>query len=322
VKRLFFNVAGPAYFQWKALVEDIDHTNAGSIVMGIGAIILGFVLFKRRSLSNNDEFIRRHACSDKVLKNALAKHWNSERLFLLFGVAFSVPPACLFMYAQLALYGSHMNSSHAALLQIGFAFLAGTLLFIVYSVSRSLPRMETIGRWCMALLLGLGVFMTNKHLDLYFYSWEQQTQFWQSFTQRFPRLPEKAVFFFDVQDDAYVSDLRNYYDFEFQLNLLYARSAAPEQFHKYSVYTMEDFARNSKHLANEKLIQRPTHLGPEVLNPREFIVVRYRNDELLVNREIAERYPDIAYKPWLDKDVPLLPEPVFYVFRHKLEEPI
>ncbi len=60
-----------------------------------------------------------------------------------------------------------------------------------------------------------------------------------------------------------------------------------------------------------------THLGEEKLEPCKFIVVYYRNGELLVNREIKEKHPDIPYGRWLDRAFPELPEPVPYPLRHK-----
>jgi len=70
---------------------------------------------------------------------------------------------------------------------------------------------------------------------------------------------------------------------------------------------------------NEKKIERSVQFGKEYFAPEEFIIVRYREGALLINREILKYYPDSPYKVWLDKDPPALPETTDYPLRYKFK---
>ena len=128
----------------------------------------------------------------------------------------------------------------------------------------------------------------------------------------------------DVRDFYYFdsADMDNSYDLELAMNLMYADSTSPEKFRKYKVLAFEEFKPEMVQKfkcdqMNEEKMERMTHFGKEILVPCKFIVVHYRNGELLVNREIKEKYQDIPYGRWLDKDFPELPEPGSYPLRHK-----
>ena len=153
------------------------------------------------------------------------------------------------------------------------------------------------------MAIGVGIFMNNANLDMYFESWKAQTQFWDRFRERFPTLPENVTFFFDVQDNRLYTDLRNYYDFEFQINLLYDTGGPASRFRKYKAYTITELhetpGRTPESLVRAAIIERPTHLAKDLLKPRDFIVVHYRHGQLLTGRDILDQYPNVAYRSWI-----------------------
>lgn len=324
-ERVFKAVAHVAYFPWIALLKDLHYASIWSVMMAIIAGGLSLALLKKLPAIVDGDAGRagRDAQNSLASQGIVQEKIRVPRAFLVLGIAFLVPPACLFLYAKQPLAGSGF-SAHAAMLQIGSAFLIGSALHGLYSLAISSSGKRRACMFLLGLILSLGVFFNNINLDLYRDSWVHQDRFWQAFVARFPSLPEKALFFFDVEDGAYYSDLRNPYDFELHLNLLYATTTDPAHFHKYSVYTKQEFVRrfvmSSKTEESFERIQRESqHWGREHLDPRLFIAVRYRENELLVNREILGRYPNMEYGVWADKDFPALPQPAGYVLRHKLE---
>ncbi len=242
---------------------------------------------------------------------------------LILGTVFFVFPASLFFYAHLPFVGEQHNT-HAALLQVGFALLAGSAMWLGchLAVLRTTPAVVSLA---LALLFGSGVCFNNKYLDLYFDSWREQSVFLNSFLARFPSLPDRAVLFLDVRDNAIFSDLRNPIDFEFPINLLYATSTDPKQFRRFLVSTPDEYRSSHStpdtwNTPGDILIDRRTRWGTEILKTEHVIVIQYRDGRLLVSREILLREPDIHYSTWLkDDDFPSLPLPSRYVLRKKVE---
>ena len=84
------------------------------------------------------------------------------------------------------------------------------------------------------------------------------------------------------------------------MNLLYADSTNPEKFRRYKVFAFEEFKPEMMekfrcNQANEGKMERMTHFGKEELDPCKFIVVHYRNGELLVNKEIKKKHPGYPF---------------------------
>ena len=217
------------------------------------------------------------------------------------------------------------DGTNFTLLQIGYAIILGCLIYVFYTAFLNSYARVRLLSFSLALIVGLGVFFNNLNLDLYSNASQRQSRFWKSFIARFPSLPENATFMMDVRDFYYFdsADLDNSYDLELAINLLYADSNSPEKFRKYKVLAFEEFkpemAEKFKcNPINEEKMERMTHFGKEELEPCKFIVVHYRNGELLINKEIKEKYPDVPYRMWLNKDFPQLPEPSSYPLRHKL----
>jgi len=323
-RHVFKTLAHVVFFPWIALLNDLHYTTAWSIWTGILAMAISLVFLTRLTETVSGISDRAdHVSGPNLGKDEMSgSAWRVARPSILLGASFLIPPACLYLYARQPLAGTGF-SAHASMLQIGSSMLIGTLLWALYCSIGKPPRRRTVANVLLSGILSLGVFFNNLNLDLYFDSWTHQTRFWQAFVKRFPSLPEKASFFFDVEDGAYYSDLRNPNDFELHLNLLYATSPEPALFHKYSAYTKREFDRRSASSRTEQGLETIHRTiqpwGKETLDPRQFIAVHYRGHELLVNREILNRYPNIEYRQWLDKDFPPLPKAPVYVLRRKVE---
>lgn len=312
------------FYQWKVLSEYVKDVKIWTILISFLAAGIGFFAIKKLPHIIRDELSNSNMPAPHSVKGEFKRVWHYVRIVFFVGIVF-LAPAVLFMeFARLEI-GPGFNSSHFTLLQIGYAIIMGCLIFSGYAVFiNSYGRVRLLGL-SLVLIIGAGIFFNNLNLDMYFNSWEKQTRFWKSFTKRFPSLPENAIFMMDARDPYYYDtpDLDNTYDLEYMLNLLYADSDKPEKFRRYRVLAVEevdsDIWKHKCDQAGAEGIRRATHYGKETLNPCEFVVVHYRNGELLVNREIKEKYPDIPYRMWLEKDFPKLPEPVSYPLRHKFE---
>lgn len=322
--RILKILASIFYYEGLEVYSALQYSNSLSLLLGCAATMLCLTVWFSRQGHAPVHLSDGNPSSNPSFTRTLADSVRSERMTIVFGIAFSLPPLLLLLYADRAL-GGNLNSSHAAFLQIGLSMIMGPIL---YGISSALGRLRKnarlLGTCALACLVGTGVFINNKYLDLYFQSWASQTEFWNGFTHRFPNLPDHSAVFFDVQDGSVFTNIKIYYDFEFHMNLLYATSTAPDRFHRHRAYTMAEVTLDARAGVNRLQaldpIRRRTHFGFEVLDPRTFIIVRYRPGEFLVNREILDRYPDIEYKAWLDKDFPALPPRVPYILRDKLRQ--
>lgn len=229
------------------------------------------------------------------------------------GIALLLPPLLMVKFAglDLQLIGSQ-NSSHGILAQIGYAIILGKIAEQSFTSTISRKKPTRLWRFLpLASVLALGVYYNNIGLDLYQDSWKRQTLFWKTFVQRFPVLPERADFVIDAADGARLSDQRIHFDFEIGLNLLYARSSDPAEFRRYRVFTMEDYRNQAIKRGVPQLDDRPierlTHWGRDVLDPRQFIVVIYRHGHLLIGPEIkryVSDYHKLPYSNWVDHQFP------------------
>lgn len=242
------------------------------------------------------------------------------------GFLFLLPPLLMVKFAGMGLYlKGTQNNAHAIFSQIGFAIILGNMMALAFSrIVRKHPA-HKMQYFLLGSVLGLGVYYNNIGLDLYQDSWRRQTLFWKTFTARFPALPEKADFLFDVADGAPLSDLRVHCDFEVNLNLLYARTADPTQFRKYRVISLEDYHGTAVKRGVARLddtpIERLTLWGREVLDPNQIVVVVYRYGQILVGQEVKQHirdYRKIPYSNWLDHELPPPQPPGGYPLRHRL----
>jgi hypothetical protein len=216
------------------------------------------------------------------------------------------------------------DSSHAALMQIGYAMIGGAV--VLYILSRVKPAAKTISAAILAAVVGAGVFFSNLNLDLFVYGSIRQSAFWTVFTARFPNLPPNAVLFVDAVDAIdlptyYTSDTDNTYDLELYVNLLYATTTDPREFRRYRMLSIDDefrdwYRQNPTDIEALKPVTRMSHFGRDNIDPRDLIVIRYRNGELLVNDEIVKRYPNEPYAAWArGKPAPILPPEAEYPLR-------
>ncbi len=315
------------FYQWKIFLEYYGDVRFWTITISILAGIIWYILLKRlpsivtgTTLQNNDSL--KNLCFKEQYKWI----WQSILHVLVLGIICLLPQIMLLEFAGREI-GPGFNSSHFNQVQIGYAIIMGGFLYVFYMASiNSHLKMRWINL-SIALLIGFGALFNNLNLDLYSNASKKQMQFWTIFTERFPNLPQGATFLMDVRDFYYfdTTDLDNSYDLELYLNLLYAKSDDPAQFRAYKVLAMEEFkpemAKDSCDNSQQGVIRRKTHFGEDALNPCEFIVIHYRNNELLVNQEILKKYPDVPYRNWADKAAPQLSASSNnYVLRHKLKE--
>ncbi len=292
--------------------------DTGSFISGLLAAALCLGLLRRLKLPEKEY----RQGSPNPDSSPAATDWRAFFRILLIGFAVLLPPAMLFQATGLGItFLGAQDNAHAILLLPGYALLLGNLLAAFFTLKS--------GKWhaklAIACVLGVGVFYNNLALDLFKDSWRAQSRFWQAFMQRFPALPESADFMIDARLPTYYPDLRINFDFEYQLNLLYARSTDPARFRRYRVFTNEDFYRwyliKQRGAVDMKPIERTTHLGKETLDPVKLIAVRYDGVRLLVNNEIVLDNPKIEYRLWADKNPPRLLDASAYPLRGRYHWP-
>lgn len=299
---------------WASLLKSGGLSSPSSMLLGAAAAVFAFRLLRRVDIPLKINNVTMET----------SRH-NSKPLLFVFSFAFTV---LLSQHVMFAIAGRPLalgaDSSHAALLQIGYAMIGGAL--IAWLLSRINADKKQITAAALAMLIGIGVYFNNLNLSLYNQGSARQVLFWKNFIARFPALPPSATLFIDATDPFffYTSDTDNTYDLELYINMLYAPSIDSKSFRRYRVLSVEDefrdiYRQNPSDIAKLKPISRVTHFGKEILDPRTFIVVHYRNGELLVNEEILTKHPNVSYAAWAKKPFPALPRPLAqYPLRSKV----
>lgn len=319
--------------QWRVLLGFIKDVSIFSFLAGVLALIITMVFLKIILAAKTKEV------PEDIPKTQILLVFKEA--FTL-GFIFLVFPVFLLEFTGRRIE-TGFSSSHFNQAQIGYAIVIGLVIYFIYvwlvqsaRITNNPAKVVFMARkevlqFIIALTFGLGVFFNNLNLDLYFHGWKKQVQFWEKFTGRFPSIPEGATFMMDLREPYFdATDLDNGYDLEAVINLLYATTENPDDFRRYKVMTMVEFRPDmatkfkcngdrKKKLNRKEKLNRITHFGLEELDPCTFIVVLYRNGEILVNREIIEKYPDVPYKLWIEKEFPKLPKPGHYIMRDKLQ---
>lgn len=242
---------------------------------------------------------------------------NSSWLLLLFAVSILLPQLFIFLFAgRPPKLGT--ESTHAALMQPGYAVLVGGIAYLAYRWAVKHGRVLAFAASAaLALFAGLGVYFNNLNLDLFIEASRRQSLFWQAFKERFPTLPPRADFVIDAVPSRYhrkfesfyeLEDLHSSYELEFAINRLYSAGGSTGT-RNYRVYPRDELMRDYRDsgaglFSEERRIDRTTHYGFESLNAGNMTVVHYRDGRILVNREILQDYPNVVYRRWANKDVP------------------
>lgn len=305
---------------WLRFWKFWGYADITSSLAGLLAAALIFVVL-RKAIPASGEY---YPPAPTVDAQPVTISWPVFFRILLVGIGILLPPVLLFQATGLSItFLGAQDNTHTIMLLPGYALIMGNLLAAFLSTRTKSLVTKNLAALFIACILGLGIYYNNLAIDIFRDSWRTQSQFWRAFLQKFPALPESADFMIDARLPTYYPDLRGSFDFEFPLNLLYARSTDPGQFRRYRVFTAEEFYRgylvNKRGAVDMKPIERTLHLGKETLDPGKFIVVRYDGTKLQINNEIVLNHPKIEYKQWADKKppAPTLPERPAYPLRGK-----
>ncbi len=305
------------FYNWFIFTSLIGNTNLWSVVIGLVTGIISLFFTKRFAVSVTVE-----SADSPGDRKDWSHNWKGIKNIFVFGVLLLLPPIMMYEFSG-RVPAPGMEGRHGTILLFGYAIAFGSILYAAFSTLISMRSGRKWAKTLIVLFLGLGVFFNNVNLDLYKMGEKYQKSFWKAFTARFPVLPEKASFLIDANANSpyYNSDLEAYYELELPLNMLYARSRVPDEFLNYRVYAISEGIRDEWKKSGNVTFQRFSHAGKDMFNSQELIIVHYGGGQISVNREILQKYPDVPYKMWLDKDPPdfsgiIVPE---YPLRYKLK---
>lgn len=286
LKMLFFH-------NWYVFLRNyISHMTPLSILLSLYAMVFVFYFFKK--IDNTDSEL---SFNQYNFPQSFKKIVTPFYIVFFLGAIFLIPPILMYEFVgRIPIFG--VNSRHGVILQIGYAFFLGSGLYLFFkTVYYIFPKLRMLC-FLIVIFIGFGVFFNNINLDLYFDSWQKQKQFWQSFTKRFPSLPEQSTFFIDAKSNnqPYSYNLDTSYDFELPLNLLYARSVDAEEFRKHRVLAPDEWKTIEKHMDKPDVpFDRLTHWGKDVIKANELIIIKYRDNDFLVNRQISPMVTAVSY---------------------------
>lgn len=301
-------------FYWVYLIEQIEHVTLWSFGLGFFSLAISYFVWKRVADTIGADAESLDAFSWKGLIEKGKRSASSMKFEWILAIVLFIAPVLFYMLVG-RVPANGPNSRHALVPKLGYAFISGVIVYSLFRISRG-QRLRRRLLLIMVFFSASGVFLNNLNLDIYFAGWERQQKFWKAFTERFPSVPDDAIFITEVEYDETTADLDTSYDFEFVLNMLYARSTNPSEFRSYKVINVDEW-RSYKQ--NKGPFSRITAWGSEIMDPADITVVRYINDELFVNKEIIGQDPDESYTALLDKDFPELPVRGRYPLRAKLK---
>lgn len=256
--------------------------------------------------------------SAESIFNSFVRACRENRFVFLLGLTFYVPPVLMYEFAGRVVFNG-VDSRHGTLLVIGFALIWGGLFHAFLSAMQSSRSRIQFAHALMAGFIGIGVFSHNVNHDLYLASQREQQKFWRAFTDRFPTLPEKSAFLFDVELPTYLYDqpFGTTYGIELYLNMLYARSCQPDGFKNYMAAPITYWPK-FKDLPTV-FAQRHPGTGHVFEDHEPMFVVKYKDGEVIVNTEILEKCPEFPFKELLVNNVNGYSQSFgHYQFRHKL----
>ena len=302
-------------------LKRISHVSPWSVGFGFCTFAGVLLILKRMMAKPEPDMGNRRGLTGDDSAEESKRTLPSVKLQYLSAVLLLIPPILLYEFAG-RVPRNGPTSRHAIVLKPGYAILLGTTIYVLFIIVRTSRLKGRILLVVTSLIVGGGAFINNLNLDLYFRGWRMQQAFWRAFTSRFPALPADAAFLIDVEgwsgSGLENSDLDNYYDFEFVLNMLYVQSIKPTYFRKYKVIAAEDWIKHEG-FSDDSFV-RKSHWGRDVISLSEVIVVYYSEGQLFVNKEIVARYPDAPYRVLLTQDFPQLPEARRYPLRVKMKE--
>lgn len=295
------------FFPWVVLGLNADSLRSGTVFAAIVAAFLLIIILHRMTDRTSEAYRGENPGFDAAKP---VPEWTMSHV-MLFVLVMIVPVFLLFQLAGRPISWG-IDSSHAALCQPGYALLWGSLFTRLLANWQNKADWHDVGRKAFAvsigLIAGIGIFFSNLNIDQYYRSWQEESRFLGEFLGRFPQLPERAFMIMDAHGDDLYSDI-NLYDIEFPLNLLYARTTSSTDFYRHKIITAEDFrqfaaAPVEAQRSGKIKIMRASDYGVETVDINRLIFVYYRDGRLLVNREIAEKFPAVSYRSWLDRKLP------------------
>lgn len=279
---------------WRMVAAQRHEISIVGIVAATTAAVLTYTVLRGRNASVGEE--------------AVTLESSNYRFLSAFAIAVILFQQLMFLYAgREARWGS--DSSHATFMQIGSALVGGMAITFFLTRVPICRFRASICRVVLAALAATGVYFNNANIDGFVEGTAMQQEFWHKFVARFPSLPEKATFLFDtgIPSYFYTNDLDTGYDLELMLNVIYATSPDAKTLHRYTVLAPEETLNSKFDFAALRPITRMTRFGMSTIDPADTIVVAYKNGKVLVNDEILEVDPKVAYAPWVHGAPPTIP---------------
>lgn len=302
---------------WVYSLQKVKYLSVLTVILALSVLPLVYFFLKSKYFDKTG-VMEINNFSQPFFKLRLLRLMRID-MIIMFGLILLVPVFLIYEIFANTPLGTEYDSRHGCIMQFGNAIIIGGIICgIISKLIGSRNNSQKIA-FILAGALGLGVFFNNLNLDRYFALWVQEKQFYGAFIQRFPALPANSTFAFDIQTEIPLKDHPYaFYNVEYYLNLLYGKSKVPEDFREYKVPSLEWFFVDRFKIDNNRCSML-TYWGRDIYDGRKLTVVRWKPGEFLVNREILNRYPQVYYKNFADKEPPVIPPVQDYPLRNKVE---
>ena len=228
-------------------------------------------------------------------------HMPREVLLIVMGITIIITQYCIVRATNRSI-SPGMSSDHFYLAGLGVAMVVGTFWSLVMRRLLIFGAHENRSRFSHgiiissvpALIIGVGIYVSNSLADIHSKHTRDQLAFWEALLERYPSAPSNQDWVVSVDHDAdenyrlfAMQDLDTWYDIELYLNLIYLQQGETKPFQRRRAYTMESLERQHTNVPDGVLLESiENQLWDRVaIDWEDAIYVKYRNGQIFVNEE-------------------------------------
>lgn len=260
------------------------------------------------------------------LRRHIGFHMPKGLLLIVIGMTIIITQYCIVRATNRSL-SLGMSSDHFYLAGLGVAMVVGTFLslvtrrLLIFGAHQHRKKFlhGMIISTLPALIIGLGVYVSNSLADIHSKHTRDQLAFWNALLERYPSAPSNQDWIVSVDYDAdenhrlfAMQDLDTWYDIELYLNLVYVHQGEAKPFQRRRAYTIESLERQHHNVPDGLLLESIENQlwGKVAIDWEDAIYVKYRNGRLFVNEEWLEtslEHPIIQARglaKYMDKPAP------------------
>lgn len=249
-----------------------------SVVLAVSGAVVSFYFLIMSFLSDGKQAGK----SKSFIRNLMERLDFNLPVFFL-AMLLLIPPFIMYTVVAGRIPSIGYETRHGIVFQVGYAIFFGWLFYFLYTCFPFSRLKAFASGVVLSILLGAGIFFNNFVLDMYFEAWSVQTVLWRDITSRLPSIPEGTAVnvstIFRTMLETVDGQFDQFYDIEFPLNLLYARSDGKEDFKRAAISETEMYQVVTYDKPSTLAVDN-RHLEKRGVATKDMLVVYFDNDSI------------------------------------------